>query len=77
MPIYEYECPVCKTRVERLVLPHEEEQRVYCPKNHLHYACRKVMPTKTHFRLINGPSGFWSSHGYADRITPENDTSVM
>lgn len=32
MPIYEYECPNCQLRVEKLVISSERDVRPTCPK---------------------------------------------
>lgn len=75
MPLYDYECPVCHETREVLEMPGDKPFKKVC------LTClsimKRVMPSRVSFRLIPGPAGFWSSHGYADRITPENDTSIM
>lgn len=62
MPMYEYHCPKCDTRFERLLRLSEREEPQSCPNEECDEKETKKLISRTSFSLKGGG---WASDGYS------------
>ena len=56
MPMFGYQCPMCKTEFETIVKSDERDNPQECPKCEFEYCAREAFPSKPPLGIVNGAS---------------------